>query len=82
MQVQEGIGMTDWQEQLSVKNRDSNARFSKELLEHLENECLTRKPRSRTKRKLMSQLGLHEKFAEVQHPSPGNTPPDIDKEEI
>jgi len=74
--------MTNWQEILADENRQKRAEFSQALLELLDDDCLTRKPRSATKRDLMLQLGLVEKFREVQYPSPGNTSPDLDLEEI
>jgi hypothetical protein len=56
--------------------------FSRALLLAVEEDCLTRKPRDPDKHTLMQQLGLPERYPEVQYPSPGNTPDDIDSEEL
>ena len=74
--------MTNWQRALSKKNRRNHAEFSHALLKLLDCDCLTRKPRSSTKRDLMKQIGLPEKFSEVQYPSPDNTPADLELKEI
>jgi hypothetical protein len=74
--------MADWSELMKPEKRSERGRFSTSLLTAMEPDCLTRKPRDPLKRDLMRQLGLPERYPEVQYPSPGNTPPDLDDEDI
>ena len=69
--------MTDWTSQFTPIERKNRAEFSVSLIEAMDMEFLTRKPRDEVKRELMKQLGLPERYTEVQYPSPGNTPSDL-----
>ncbi len=74
--------MADWTELMSREARLERGAFSRSLIEAIEPDCLTRKPRDPLKRDLMRQLGLPERYPEVQYPSPGNTPDDLESEEL
>jgi len=74
--------MKDWSEILNSEQRKARKKFSRELLGAIGSDCLTRKPRDPEKRIIMRQLGLPERYPEVQYPSPGNTPENIEKEDI
>lgn len=74
--------MADWTELMKPEKRSKRHIFSRALLLAVDEECLTRKPRDPEKHVLMKQLGLPERYPEVQYPSPGNTPDDLDDEEV
>jgi hypothetical protein len=56
--------------------------FSRSLLLAISEDYLTRKPRDPDKHNLMRQLGLPERYPEAQYPSPGNTPEDLESDEL
>jgi hypothetical protein len=74
--------MADWAELIKTEDRIQRRLFSRTILLAVTADCLTRKPRDPEKRNLMLQLGLPERYPEVQYPSPGNTPEDLDSEDI
>ena len=74
--------MADWTELMKPEELSRRQIFSRALLMAVGEECLTRKPRDPDKHNLMHQLGLPERYPEVQYPSPGNTPDDLENEEL
>jgi hypothetical protein len=72
----------NWAELMSKEAREKRGEFSRALLKGIASDCLTRKPRDPDKKSLIHQLGLPDRYTEVQHPSPGNTPDDLDDDEI
>jgi hypothetical protein len=74
--------MADWSELMKPDERLKRRILARSLLLAVEEDCMTRKPRDPAKRDLMRQLGLPERYQEVQYPSPGNTPPEIYEEEL
>ncbi len=74
--------MADWSELMSAEKRAERLRFSTELIASMDRDCLTRKPRDPVKLKLMRRLGLPVRYAEVQYPSPGNTPDDLEDDDF
>lgn len=82
MQASEGIIMVDWTELMSKVTRAKRGEFSQALMKGIAPDCLTRKPRDPDKKALILQLGLPDRYTEVQHPSPGNTPADLYDEDI
>ena len=74
--------MADWSELMKPSERSRRHLFSRSLLLAMEEDCLTRKPRDPEKHNLMLQLGLPERYPEVQYPSPGNTPRDLEDEDL
>jgi hypothetical protein len=73
--------MADWTELKDPEGQARRKLFSRSLLMAVAEDCLTRKPRDPDKLNLMHQLGLPERYPEVQYPSPGNTPEDLENEE-
>lgn len=73
--------MADWTELTDYEARRSRRLFSRSLILAVEEDCITRKPRDDVKRALMRQMGLPERYPEVQYPSPGNSPDDLEIEE-
>ncbi len=71
---------TDWNILMETDTRRERRHFSRNLLNAVDSDCLTRKPRDPVKHEFMLQLGLPEKYPEVQYPSPGNTPEDLDND--
>ncbi|MCX6646697.1 MAG: hypothetical protein NTY09_10110 [bacterium] len=74
--------MVDWTEFMTKEARENRGEFSQALMKGIASDCLTRKPRDPEKRKLVRQLGLPDRYVEVQHPSPGNTPEDLYDKDI
>lgn len=74
--------MDKWTGLMSKEAREKRGRFSKTLIANMDPDCLTRKPRDPEKRELIYQLGLPDRYREVQYPSPGNTPDDLDDFDI
>jgi hypothetical protein len=74
------VTQKNWTDILDPIIRKKREKFSAELLDAVGEECLTRKHRDPVKRELMRQLGLPERYIEVQYPSPGNTPEDIEND--
>lgn len=72
--------MTDWEELMKPDRRSERGEFSRSLIDAVDVECLTRKLRDPDERQLMQTLGLPERYPEVNYPSPGNTPDDLDDE--
>ncbi len=72
--------MTDWEKLMKPERRSERGEFSRSLIETVDVECLTRKLRDPAERQLMQTLGLPERYLEVNYPSPGNTPDDLDDE--
>jgi len=74
--------MANWTELMNSEERSKRHILSRAILLAVAEDCLTRKPRDPVKRSLMRQLGLPERYPEVQYPSPGNTPDDLSEDEI
>ena len=74
--------MKNWSDILEPRKRRKREKNSSAIMEAIESACLTRKQRDPVKRDLMRQLGLPERYPEVQYPSPGNTPNNLEDEEV
>lgn len=65
--------MADWSKLMAPEERSKRRMLARSLLLAVNEDCMTRKPRDPVKRDLMRQLGLPERFPEVQYPSPERT---------
>jgi hypothetical protein len=82
MQKEARAQMADWSELTKTREQSRRNMFSRALILAVEEDCLTRKPRDPEKLILIRQLGLPERYPEVQYPSPGNTPDDLENEDL
>lgn len=60
--------MADLENIMDEENRFRRKTFARSLLMAVDEDCLTRKPRDEYKRCLMHQLGLPERYPEVEKP--------------
>jgi len=74
--------MTDYTEILDGENRKKRHELAAGIFTSIPDDCRTRKSRDPVKRELMLQLGFPGIFKEVQYPSPGNTPDDLDEDPV
>ena len=74
--------MADWTKHISKEEREKRGEFSQEIIKLIPDKYLTRKPRDPEKKALILQLGLPDRYLAVQHPSPGNTPDDLNDDDI
>ncbi|HEX9743936.1 MAG TPA: hypothetical protein VGB30_00780 [bacterium] len=57
--------MTEWETLMADEDRFRRKTFARALLMAVDEDCLTRKPRDPSKETLMKQLGLPERYPEV-----------------